>query len=286
MQPEKRKKRSRILFLILIFLSLGLLFSNISENFSQKPAGRAILFAARPFLIASGFIRTVTEKTGAAYFFYDRLAADKRQLQKELAQIKLQLIESRKETNALRQAAHLMQTPQKNIIENYALLPADIISFNPNPWTRSVLINRGARHGVKPEQTVMNERGVAGVVKNVISDMALVSLAIDQRSAVTVRVQETGELGIVEGTGRPESLSLKIEGLSRHIRRNDHVVTAGLKESPYPGGLDIGVVETVDKDKFGRATISVKPSVDFMRLNTLFILLGSEQIRERGFEGD
>ncbi len=77
MQPEKRKKRSRILFLILIFLSLGLLFSNISENFSQKPAGRAILFAARPFLIASGFIRTVTEKTGAAYFFYDRLAADK-----------------------------------------------------------------------------------------------------------------------------------------------------------------------------------------------------------------
>lgn len=286
MRPEKRKKRSRILLLILIILSLGLLFSNISENFSQKPVGRAILFVARPFLLASGFIRLSAEKAGASYLFYDRLASEKRQLQKELAQTKLQLTESRKESDALRQATHLLQTPQKNIIENYALLPADIISFNPNPWTRTVLINRGARHGVKPEQTVMNERGVAGVVRNVISDMALVSLAIDLRSAVTVRVQETGELGIVEGTGKPESFNLKIEGLSRHIRRNDHVITAGLKESLYPGGLDIGVIETVDKDKFGRATISVKPSVDFMRLNTLFILLGSERIRESRIEGE
>lgn len=286
MQPEKRKKRSRILLLILIFFSLGLLFSNISEYFSRGAAGRVMLLAARPFLLASGFIRLSAEKAGASYLFYDRLAAEKRQLQKELAQAKLQLIESRKENDALRQGAHILQLPQKSIFENYALLPADIISFNPNPWTRAVLINRGTRHGVKPEQTVMNERGVAGVVKNAISDMALVSLAIDLRSAITIRIQETGELGIVEGTGKPDALNLKIEGLSRHIRRNDHVVTAGLRESLYPGGLDVGVVETVEKDKYGRATITVKPSADFMRLNTLFILLGSEQIREQRIEGE
>ena len=286
MVSKIQKRRRRILLIILLIISLSALLSSVSQTFYKTTAGRVIMSVCQPLVKGAGYVRRLGERLTTAWFGSERLAEDNERLKHDLVAARLQLNETRNALTTLERTQHLVSSPAGHTIARYSLLPANIIGYSSNPWTRTILVNRGAKDGVRPEQTVVNEKGVVGVVKEASGDMALVHLLIDIQSALMVRVSETGELGIVEGTGKPDILNLRTEGLSRRLRRNDHVVTAGLQQSLFPGDLPVGEVEGIEKDKYGRSKVYVRPTADFMRLDFLLILLGSESMKEKRLEGD
>jgi rod shape-determining protein MreC len=289
MRIKLHKKKRKILIWILVILSLTALFSWSSGILHRNPFGRVVLTVFSPVLKCTGFLRNSAENTGNTFFRGKYLAEKNKSLSEDLARSALKNAKLEKEIKLLKKLGHLenlvkVSFPEGKNLNKYEILPVHIISYSPNPWTKTILVDKGYKSGIKKEQTVISESGVVGVVKDVSSGIARIQLLTDQRSAVTIRIKESGDLGVVKGTGKSGTLELNTEGLGRRLRRNDHAVTAGLQRSLFPGRLLIGVVESVERDKHGRTTARVKPAADFTRLEIVFILKGSEKKKESDFE--
>ena len=270
----------------MVILSLAALLSELSGTFEHSPAGKAVLVVFSPLIRGAGALQSATEKIGLAFFEKQEIERENDRLREKLTRTAIKQAELRKRIRILEKASQTILATTQNTDSTYQLLPAHIISFSPHPWTKSLIIDKGSRHGLKKEQTVMNESGIVGVIQEVASHISQVHLIIDQRSAITVRIRESGELGVVHGTGKEDHLVLTTEGLNPRMRRNDHAVTAGLKNSLFPGGILIGTVDKVERDKFGRTRARLEPSVDFNRLDDIFILVGSEQTKETSLDND
>jgi len=278
-----RQRRKPLLLLLLVLVSVAAIVSDISGTFGHTAAGRIVLEIFSPLIKGVHIVRTVCESIADSFFRLKRLRKENQSLREELARSLIERALLVKQVETLKCSDALVSLCPGSEEYRGRLLPAYIIAFSPNPWCRTVIIDRGNKDGVCREQTVMNETGVVGVVREVASDTAQVLLLIDQRSAVTVKVVETGDLAVARGTGKPNSLVLLTEGMARRLRSRDHAVTAGLESSLFPGDLPVGTVEDVERDKFGRTEAVVKTAVDFHRLNVLFVLVGSEAKGRRSF---
>ena len=276
MRAQSPKRYKRYLLLVLVLLSLGALVSDVSQTLGRTPLGSALLRLFSPLIKSADFLESLIARGGAAFFRGEALQEKNDTLREEIARMLLERAKMERELLDLEKAGSLLASQPLTADQSYGFLRSHIIGYSPNPWSKTVLIDKGWKHGVKREQTVLNESGIVGVVQDVSPEISRVHLVIDQRSALTIRVKETGELGVVYGTGKPDHLILNTEGLSRRLRRNDHAITAGLQKSLYPGNLLVGAVENIERDKFGRTTAIIRPAVDFNRLEVLFILQGSE----------
>jgi len=286
MRRKSHKRRKSILVLVLIFLSLGALLSDVSGTFNRTKLGSFVLQVFSPLVKASGFIQNMADQAGTRVFKAGKLERENKELKQEIARRIMEQAYLEKELKALQKSRILSESNEILKNNETRVIPSYIVGYSPNPWARTVLINRGARQGIRRHQTVINEAGIVGVVQEVAEDLSRVHLLIDQRSSVTIRIRETGELGVIHGTGNPEYLLLETEGLSRRLRRNDHVITAGLQNSLFPRNILIGKVQRVERDKHGRAKAMVKPNLDYNRLDLLFVIPGSEILKEKGIENE
>jgi rod shape-determining protein MreC len=152
------------------------------------------------------------------------------------------------------------------------MLPSQVVGLDVSPWFRAVLVDRGERHGVRAGQPVMTQDGVVGLVTAASSGAAKTMLLLDRQSAVDGVVQRTRVRGIVRGRGT-DRLGFEFEVREGDVRRGDVIISSGL-DGVYPSGLRIGEVEEV-QDAGGRLlqTAVVKPTVDFARLEQVFVML-------------
>ena len=141
-----------------------------------------------------------------------------------------------------------------------------------SPWFRSVLIDRGGRHGVRPGFPVITDRGVVGLVTATSGHAAKTMLLLDRQSAIDGIVQRTRARGIVRGLGSGE-LEFEFVVRGSDVREGDVVLTSGMG-GVYPKGLRIGRVgEMVDPEGQLLQTALLQPAVDFGRLEQVFVML-------------
>ena len=125
----------------------------------------------------------------------------------------------------------------------------------------------------------MTEEGLVGLVTDVTSNGAKVTLLTDQSSAVSAMVLESGAAGIVRhGPSDPSALILDRVGKDAFVQEGDLVITAGWRsgslESLYPRGIPIGTVKSVgqqDVDLYKR--IQIAPLVNFDALSDVVVLV-------------
>lgn len=123
-------------------------------------------------------------------------------------------------------------------------LTAELRSIDLNPYSHRVLINRGARHGVRPGLAVIESAGVVGQVEQVASRSAKIILISDPDHALPVRVQRTGLRTIAYGSGRIDELRLTDLPMNVDLEPGDTLVTSGLG-GRFPAGLPVAEVTAV-----------------------------------------
>lgn len=154
------------------------------------------------------------------------------------------------------------------------LLTARVISRGGSNLYRTVLINRGSRHGVKSDMAVISAQGLVGKTEEVFPYSARVLLVISPASAVSALDERTRDFGVIEGRGTAP-LSMKYVPASSDIQINDQVVTSGMSDI-FPPGIPVGrIIKTQKKDYDIFQLVKVKPLVDFAKLNQLFIVLNT-----------
>lgn len=162
---------------------------------------------------------------------------------------------------------------KKERIENYDLVMAKVIGRNHANWYATLTVNQGSRQGISPNMIVVNHDGLIGRIIKVTANTAEVLLILDREGGVGARIFENRHTpGVVVGTSDSQYLQMIHLPHDLPIEPNQTVVTSGLT-GIYPAGIRIGKVIEVLPEPGGlmkRATL--KPFVDFSRLEEVFII--------------
>jgi rod shape-determining protein MreC len=153
----------------------------------------------------------------------------------------------------------------------YKSVPARVIAAGSAAgFSRTVELDVGVQDGIKSDMTVIAGAGLVGRVISVASNTCIVLLLDDETFRAGIRMEGSGILGVVSGTGNDE-LSLTLFDSASTLRVGDRLVARGSSNSrPFVPGVPVGTVLSVDQNS-GTLTKSalVKP---FVRLNSLEVV--------------
>jgi rod shape-determining protein MreC len=108
---------------------------------------------------------------------------------------------------------------------------AEIVYAGRDPFSRKVIIDRGAQHGVQMGQPVVDASGVLGQVTRVQPLLAEVTLIIDKDY----------------GSGDGSTLELRHMASNAEVEAGDLLVTSGL-DGQYPRGLPVAKIAKIERD--------------------------------------
>jgi rod shape-determining protein MreC len=158
---------------------------------------------------------------------------------------------------------------------NYHFVSARVIGKEQAALSKTILINKGAAHGLKTGMPVIAPPGLIGRLVDVSWHVSKVLLFIDESSNVGAIVQRTRTQGVVSGAG-PRGLILKYISKTQDVKEGDVIVSSGMG-GVFPKGLLIGQVSHVDRQNSGLfLKINIAPFVDFSKLEEILILASDE----------
>lgn len=202
------------------------------------------------------------------------------ELEAELAALRDEAVRLREENRALKAEAGIFA---ENGLTEGEGRSARVIGYDPIPAFRSITIDRGSEHGVKPDQVVVAGGGVVGRVMRTGGRSSQVLLVTDLNSAVDVVDARTRARGLL--IGKRKDMGLKRErwmtqaeyvSASEEIVPGDLLLTSGL-DGVFPKGLPIGVVGAVKKDPSGLFwQAEVDPYVELNKLEEVVVLAPKE----------
>ncbi|MCB0078216.1 MAG: rod shape-determining protein MreC [Anaerolineales bacterium] len=219
---------------------------------------------------------------GVADFFggfrsRDALIAENEALQEQLNAVSLvnvELTELVRENEQLRELlAYKEEHPASilltaEVVANEA--PAAVIGAEVSNLARAIRINQGTESGVGVGMAVVTSRGLVGHVTAAGRGWSKVVLVLDTTSSVSAVTQQSGAMGIVQGTDT--GIVMRHIPHEERVEPGDVVMTAGLSGS-VPPDIVIGTVESVERGDINPSQEAViRPNVDFDNLNYVFVI--------------
>ena len=113
-------------------------------------------------------------------------------------------------------------------------------------WNRIVLIDKGARQGIRPNMLVLSESSLIGKVVETGPFISKILLITDPKSRIGVLIQETREGGLLFGTASGKC-HMKYISIDTKITAGDKVETAGFGGF-FTKGIPVGTVERAWKE--------------------------------------
>jgi rod shape-determining protein MreC len=164
------------------------------------------------------------------------------------------------------------------------LLPATVLgfpSFIPNiSMPETLLIDRGSEDGIVVGQAVVSKDNLVGRIVKTTLDKSLVYLITHPDFTFTAKILNSKTEGIVRGLGGGEMILDNVL-LSDTVKKQDLVLTKGdltIDNKGFPGDLVVGKIVAVDKIPSALfQTAGIKSLLDFSKLETVFIYIGSKQ---------
>ncbi|QXJ20917.1 rod shape-determining protein MreC [Actinomadura graeca] len=204
----------------------------------------------------------------------ERRRADR--LERENQKLREQLRAGRLDHDRSAQLQRLLGTAGMG---GYKIRAAQVISAGQG-FEDTVTIDVGSRNGIRTDMTVMSAEGLVGRVTRVGPATATVLLATDQTSSIGSRLEDSKEIGIVQGRGRRglgnggTPLRFQLLDAAAPMRVGQRVVTLGSQgERPYVPGVPIGVVERIDSAGGLTRTAHLRPFVRFTSLDVVAVVV-------------
>jgi rod shape-determining protein MreC len=227
------------------FASLSLTLLVLDARFRYAENLRSVLsLAAYPLQQAARLPVAVAE--GVAGYF-----TSQSQLREENEELRARLLASAQGAQryeaAAAEASHLRRLIGAAERIERKSMPAEILYAGRDPFSRKVILDRGAQHGVRAGSPVVDEIGVIGQLTRAHAFVSEVTLLIDKDQAVPVQVLRNGLRAIAFGGGASGMLELRYMAANADIENGDQLVTSGI-DGTYPPGLPVASVVRVERD--------------------------------------
>lgn len=125
-------------------------------------------------------------------------------------------------------------------------ITAEVLFEAPDPFSRRVVIDRGATQGVAAGSPVINEAGVLGQVTRVYPLSSEVTLLTDKDAAIPLLNARTQMRNAAAGRADGSGMELRFLAANADIRVGDLMTTSGL-DGVYPPGLPVAKVAAVER---------------------------------------
>ncbi len=256
-----------MLLLCVLLLSLVFVLPKQSLSLLQGIGQPLVQLLSLP-LTALAALDRGGQEAWYGYLALHQVSEENRRLQREIQALRGRNNELRELGRAGHRLAALLALQERLQAKTVA---AQVIGRDATNWYRAIMLDKGARDGVKVEMGVMAPDGAVGRVVKVTPFTAIVLLITDPNNAVDGLIQRTRDEGIVEGTAEGQA-RMKYIPLLATLQRGDVIVTSGLTGG-FPRGVPLGTITRIDRiegELFQSA--EVVPEVDLHKLEEVLVI--------------
>jgi rod shape-determining protein MreC len=257
------------LFLGLIFLSMVLItvdlrasgggFGGSLRDVAQvvfRPVQTGFRAVTDPVV---GFFEGISDLVG--------LRSENERLRDEVADLERQLALTESLQVRVRELEEILGVEPPEALET---VTARVLARGVSEFDFIRLIDKGSSDGIAVDMPVVDEGGLVGRVVSVTPSEARVRLIGDPTVRVAVRVERTGETGVLTGRGSG-AMILEMFNTDAVLEVGDLLVTA---DGRYPAGL---AVATVAEDASAEVGFSLRttadPTAELSRLDFVKVLI-------------
>lgn len=245
------KNHAFVLFILLETLALAMVFN---YNSFQKAT----------------YLNSANRVTGKVYAIYQSvtgyfgLTKINRELAQENARLRM-LLENQPDFIANTDSIFL-NFPESDSV--YGFISAEIISNSVNRPFNYITLNKGSRHGIKPDMGIISASGIVGVVGQVSASYSMGLSVLNQRWSISAKLKKNGYYGSLIWDGIDYRMANFNEiPLHVDVAVGDTVVTSGYS-SIFPEGILVGTITGFSEpDGENYYSIQVRLSVDFKSLS-------------------
>jgi len=204
-----------------------------------------------------------------------RLAAENAALRKQL-QLRIQL-----------QEKYPVNRPDTVDAPAYYFTSAKVISNSVNKQFNYISLNKGSRHGIKPDMGIISPDGVVGVITNVSANYSTGLSLLNKRMGIPAKIAKNNNPGNLVWDGEHDNTA-DLKDIPFHITVNvgDTVVTSGYSNI-FPEGIMIGTIEKWDQEGGTNFyNIKVKLSTNFRTLKYVEVVRNTKQAELKKLESN
>lgn len=194
-------------------------------------------------------------------------------LEEELSRLKV----ARRELDQLKDVLDLAAAGRYESVAARVIAAGSAAGFS-----RTVELDVGTRDGITADMTVIAGAGLVGRVISTSRDTCIALLLDDETFKAGIRMEGSGILGVISGTGETE-LSLTLFDSSSELKVGDRMVSRGSSSSrPFVPGVPVGTVISVDQSSGTLTkTALVKPFVNLNSLEVVAVVIGKVKVNPR-----
>lgn len=149
---------------------------------------------------------------------------------------------------------------------------ARVVGVDLGAYQQRLVLNLGARDGVKPGQPVIDAHGVMGQVVQTLPNTSVVMLVTDPSHAIPVVDERSGLRTVAYGARDGSGLVLPSIPLAADVQPGDKLFTSGLG-GRFPPGFPVGKVVAVLPGTSGMFRVAqVQPAADIDRSDDVLLL--------------
>jgi rod shape-determining protein MreC len=256
--PPFFKRGPAPLVRLAFFASLSLAVLVLDARFKYAEGLRSVLaLAVYPLQVVA--TAPVALATRVAEFF-----SSQARLREENAELRARVLAAsqaaQRAESALAENAQLRRVIGAAERAGARSIAAEILYSGRDPYSRKVIVDKGAQHGVRAGSPAVDEHGVLGQVTRVHALASEVTLLTDKDQAIPVQVVRNGLRAVAFGAGSSGMLELRYMATNAEIENGDRLVTSGV-DGTYPPGIPVATVARVERDAaYAFARIACQPA--------------------------
>jgi len=251
--------------MIYVCISLAMLVADLRFRYLEL-LRQGLSVVTYPLQIAAVAPADLVRNASVYFGTLVEVQQDNRELREQLLQAARRLLlfeQLERENERLRGLLEMGQRMPTHTVS------AEILYKAPDPFTRKVLLNKGAQQDVKAGEAVVDDKGLVGQVTRVYPIQSEVTLLTDKDYAVPVTVIRSGTRGVLFGVGG--SLELRYLDSNADVKVGDRLLTSGL-DGEFVPGVPVATVISVNRDTPGFAQIEAEPIAGVERSGQVLVL--------------
>lgn len=207
-----------------------------------------------------------------ANFFEDlsdifSLRGENRRLRGEVAELERQVSEAEALQTRVAELEAILGVEPPDELDS---ITAQVLAIGVSEFDFTRIIDKGRLDGITVDMPVVDEGGLIGRVVSVTDDVARVRLVTDPTVRVAVRVQRTGETGVLTGRGSGP-MRLEMFNTDAAVVAGDVLLTA---DGRFPAGIEVArVLEGARSEVRFTLVASAEPTGELTRIDFVRVLV-------------
>ena len=229
------KQKFSLLALILLTLTI-LIFARYDFRFVKFAKTSLNEIAYRSTFIFSApenFVKTTYTETKNILFVYNK----NKTLEEKVKELDSKILE----TNYIISENERLKKTIDDISYLSDEILAKVIVDKQSPFLKSIILNKGSKHGAKLGMAVLDEKYLVGKIVEVNFTTSRVLLLSDLNSKIPVDIMPNGTLSILSGTGLNHGIIEYVR--DQELIENDHTVFTSGAGGLFKSGIPVGKIE-------------------------------------------